>query len=301
MTRVLGSRDYLKKCLGFVYLIVLLSLGAIGGCDGSGNGNPELAVLGNQRDVALSGISSEIQTSQYDGNPTNILLDGTTLGDLTNEEIASIRDAYEAGFVIVIYDASEKDISQIYHDIINDQYTPSGDASVIVPVFAIEKDDNVHWAFEGDFNATDASKLTLDENDPVSVEQFAEEGREIRDWLEDHPSREQQVIDLNQNSSTASRLVDNAGLRSELDKQLVMTKSESSVAGTLLEIASADIVTSTYYVYSGMGSKNPGDGDVNRYQGTSYAWIVTADTSRGPYSFLMVTQDYLLQQKFIRI
>jgi len=38
MSRLLKSRDYLKKCLGFVLLFGFISLGAIGGCNNNGGG-----------------------------------------------------------------------------------------------------------------------------------------------------------------------------------------------------------------------------------------------------------------------
>ena len=38
MNRLLKSRDYLMKCLGFVLLLGFISLGAIGGCSNNNGG-----------------------------------------------------------------------------------------------------------------------------------------------------------------------------------------------------------------------------------------------------------------------
>ena len=38
MSRLLKSRDYLMKCLGFVLLFGFISLGAIVGCNNNGGG-----------------------------------------------------------------------------------------------------------------------------------------------------------------------------------------------------------------------------------------------------------------------
>jgi hypothetical protein len=291
MTRVLSSRDYLKKCLSFLSLIVLLSLGAIGGC--SGSSNPELAVVGEHRDVALSGISSEIQTSQYDGVPTNLLMDGVNINNLSNDEIASIRDAYNAGFVIVFYDVSDRDIVQIYQDIIESNVysdvkslksIPEGNTT---PVFAIEQINGVVWSFSGNFNATDASKLRGDSPDEMG--DFALQGRMIRDWLNDIPSRDQ-VIDAK--SSTASRLVDNAGLRSKLDAQLGINKSDEPA--DLSSLTYANINTHRYTLQDSKGNENV-------YQTTQKAWILTADTPTGIFSFLLVEQDFNLQSSALFI
>ena len=98
MSELLRSRDYLKKCLGFVLLFGFISLGTIGGCsDGDGSGEPELVVIGDHRDIALTDISFELDTGPHAGKPNNILLDGISIEDLTNEEITLIKESYEAG------------------------------------------------------------------------------------------------------------------------------------------------------------------------------------------------------------
>ena len=38
MSELLKSRDYLMKCLGFVFVFGFISLGAIGGCNNNGGG-----------------------------------------------------------------------------------------------------------------------------------------------------------------------------------------------------------------------------------------------------------------------
>jgi hypothetical protein len=42
MNRLLKSRDYLKKCLGFLLILGFISLGAIGGCNNNGGGSDSI-------------------------------------------------------------------------------------------------------------------------------------------------------------------------------------------------------------------------------------------------------------------
>ena len=221
-------------------------------------------------------------------------MDSVHINNLSNDEIASIRDAYNTGFVIVFYDVTQRDIVQIYQDIIESNVfsdvkslksIPEGN---ITPVFAIEQIDNVGWSFSGNFNATDARKLRGDSPDEMG--DFALQGRMIRDWLNDIPSRDQQVIDAN--SSTASRLVDNAGLRSELDEQLGINQSDEPA--DLSSLTYANIHTHRYFIQDSSGNENI-------YQMVSKAWILTADTPTGIFSFLLVEQDFNLQSSALFI
>ncbi len=290
---ILSKSEFLNlRSISFVIAIVMFSFFTIGGCNNnSGSSNPELVVLGAHRDVALSGISSVIPITPHLGDPTNILLDGVMIDDLSDEDIALIRKAYEAGFVIAFYDVSERDIIQIYSEIIDHPFTHSEVESLegilegnMSPIFTIEQHGNVDWTSTGNFNRIEEIELT--EGDPDQEEEFAIYGSMLRDWLKDHPSRKQQVIDENLNSTTASRLVDNAGLRSELDEQLgIDTRDET---GSLLDLAAANINSYRSYI------RDPNSGIANIYEMVSKAWIVTADTPTGIFSFLMVGQNFNL-------
>ena len=49
MRRLIKSRDYLKRCLGFLLIFGFISLGAIGGC-GNNGGDPD-SIVGIAVDV----------------------------------------------------------------------------------------------------------------------------------------------------------------------------------------------------------------------------------------------------------
>lgn len=59
MSRLLKSRDYLMKCLGFVLLLGFISLGAIGGCSNNGGDNNNTQVLTENDFSESSSISAK--------------------------------------------------------------------------------------------------------------------------------------------------------------------------------------------------------------------------------------------------
>lgn len=294
-----------NKALFSVFFLIVFSTLNIGGCSNNNGGgsDPDLVVIGEHRDVALSGISQVIPIDPHDGEPTNILLDGIMLSDLSDDEIDLIRESYEAGFTIVFYEVSERDIIDIYSRIIDHPITHAEIENLeniiegsMSPIFTIEKHGNVDWTSTGDINVGNPSEdllATMDgmpDDDPPPLfepeDEFVAHGRLIREWLIQHPDRKQQIIDQNLVSMNAEELIDDLGLRDELDEQLgVSTRTES---GTLLDLANANIHTSVKTVSF---SETP---NKNTYAMTSKAWIITADTPTGVFTFLLVRQDFNL-------
>ena len=298
------SYKYYTSDYKFIFLILslfILSIFNVGGCnDNSGSSNPDLVVIGAHRDIALTGISNVIPITPHLGNPTNILLDGVMISDLSDDEIALVAEAYQAGFTIVFYEVSEADIIEIYSQIIDHPIHHSeieslegiieGDMS---PIFTIERHGNVDWTSTGDFlmgNPFSNPDGTLGEtNIPDPEEVFIQHGLLIRDWLKSHPNRQDQVIEDSESMETASKFIDDLGLSEELDEQIgIDTRDEF---GTLISLAAANIHTSIKNV-----SFNETD-KLNSYQMVSKAYILTEDTPNGVFSFLLVSQDFTLASR----
>ena len=293
-----------RKMLVSLFSLFLIAIFTVGGCNNnSGSDNPDLVVIGAHRDIALSGISQVIDVFPHFGQPSNILLDGVMLSDLSDDEIALVREAYQAEYTIVFYEVSEKDIVEIYSQIIDHPITHSEIESLeaiiegnMSPIFTIEKHGDLDWTSTGDFNISDNTVVLIrtedDTPDPDAIklvqseDEFVAHGRLIRDWLRDHPNRRQQVINQNLESTNAQRLIDELELRDELNEQIgIDTRTES---GTLLDLANANIHTSIKQVgFSETTLKNT-------YAMTSKVWIVTADTPTGIFTFLLVRQDFNL-------
>lgn len=293
-----------RRALSSLFCLILISILSAGGCNNNGGSNdPDLIVIGAHRDVALSGISQVIPVNPNEGEPSNILLDGIMLSDLTDDEIDLIRESYEAGFTIIFYEVSERDIIDVYSRIIDHPITHSEIENLeniieagMSPIFTIEKHGDVDWTSTGDINVGNPAEdllVTIDgmpDDDPPDLfeaeDEFVAHGRLIREWLLQHPDRKQQIIDQNLVSMNAEELVDELGLREELDEQIgVDTRTES---GTLLDLANANIHTSVKTISF---SETP---NKNTYAMTSKAWIITADTPTGIFTFLLVRQDFNL-------
>ncbi len=298
MSELLRSRDYLKKCLGFVLVFGFISLGAIGGCsDGDGSGEPELVVIGDHRDIALTDISFELETGPHAGKPNNILLDGISIEDLTNEEITLIKESYEAGFVIIAYDVTEKDIVTIYRDIVghplrhaeleSTEELPEGNSHGI---FTIEQHDGLVWTGTTQFAMTAMREVPEGVVDDLVLPDpggaYTPHGKHITQWLKGHDDRRQQIKDEGLSALNAEELLEKYNLKGEFEEDFsAVTKDQ---VGTLLDISSANIHTSTNQVSFHETSL------LDTFQMTSKAWIMTVETPTGLFSFLLVAQDFNL-------
>ena len=302
--QLLAKSAICRKTLVSLFSIFLIAIFTVGGCNNnSGNDNPDLVVIGAHRDIALSGISQVIDVMPHFGQPTNILLDGVMISDLSDDEIALVKEAYEAEYTIVFYEVSEKDIIEIYSQIIDHPITHQEIENLeniiegnMSPIFTIEKHGDVDWTSTGDFRRGDNTIVLIRKEDetiddqpfefPEPDDEFVAHGKLIRNWLKDHPNRRQQVINQNLESTNAQRLIDDLGLRDELNEQIgIDTRTES---GTLLDLANANINTSVHHVSFHETTA------VNTYAMTSKVWIVTADTPTGIFTFLLVRQDFNL-------
>jgi len=86
------SRNYLKKCLGFLLILGFISLGAIGGCNNNGGGSDNvgrgpgfvtpfgISVEANGNLVVIdSGLLAVVRVNQLTGDRT--ILSGTSIGN----------------------------------------------------------------------------------------------------------------------------------------------------------------------------------------------------------------------------
>ena len=295
------SIDYIFKNFIFVVAVIAISLGTIGGCSNGGGGNddPDLAVLGDHRGEPLADISAEIRTGPHTGEPNNILLDGTSIDDLTPDEIELIRDAYDEGFIIVLYDMTERDIAQLYRDIIGHPLRHAelesledileGDSHA---VFTIEHHSGIDWTSTAQFEMTALREFIdgLGEIDVIDIvdpeAEFTPHGIHIKSWIESHEERVQELIEDGLIVRSAEELLDDLDMRDEFDAEL--SQVTRTTEGTLLDLTTANIHTSQNQVsFQETTAKDT-------FAMTSKVWIVTADTPTGIFSFLLVEQDFNL-------
>ena len=277
----------------------MISFGAVGGCsngNGSDDSEPELIILGDHRDPVLDDISKELRTGPNDGIPNNILIDGTSIDTLDQEEIQLIRDSYNAGFVIVAYEVTKREIAQLYRDILAHKlvYDELEDLDSLAdgrlfPVFTIEKHFGRDWSGIADFETSGLRDAlegeVVEPGDPESP--YAPHAQHIKKWLDAYLEREVMVMEDVMDTASADELIDELGVRAEFDKELSGVTRDTG--GTLLDLASASIHTSTWTVtFQETTNKDT-------FEITNEAWIVTAYTPDGLYTFLLVQQGFNLQ------
>ena len=316
MSRLTKPQDYLMACLGFVLLSGFMSLFAIGGCSdnsGSGNSSGDLAVLlGEHRQDAADHIKAAFDVGDpFDGELNHIIIDGTNFGALTDEEKVVIRDVYEQGFIVTIYDITEAQIEELYHIIDHRSkfdsgttmsHLDEGDDGEIHDVITIEKIGGVHWSsimHIGNLEAIETADGGFLPGTGLATEDigFQFHALHMKEWLEQQQDRVQELASDGLIDGNATSVLTRFGLMDEFEDSL-LTVTRSDQTGTLLNLASADIQTN--YVQTGfsssaeLGVKVASAAEVNTYQFTSKTWTITAVTPNGLYSFLFVNQDFTL-------
>lgn len=296
--RTLKKLTVLRSLL-LVFTLGLISFGIAGGCSnggGSGDSEPEIIILGDHRQPVLDDISKELKTGPNDGIPNNILIDGTSIDTLDQEEIQLIRDSYDAGFVIVAYEVTKREIAQLYRDVLAHKlvYSKLEDLDSLsdgrlYPVFTIEKHLGRDWTGIADFE-TAALRDPLEGEVVIPLEPenpYTPHAKHIKQWLDSYLDRELSVMDDVMDSASAEDLIDELGVRAQFDKELSGVTRDTS--GTLLDLASASIHTSTWTVTFQETTDN------DTFEITNEVWIVTAYTPDGLYTFLLVQQGFNLQ------
>jgi hypothetical protein len=93
MRRLIKSRNYLKKCLGFLLILGFISLGAIGGCNNNGGDSDSTGSgpgFGSPRGIAVAtdgdfvvvddGLRAVVHVDQTTGDRTILSDDSTGSG-----------------------------------------------------------------------------------------------------------------------------------------------------------------------------------------------------------------------------
>lgn len=296
-----------KKLLSFrsfllALTVVIISLGTIGGCNnngGSGGSTPTHGVLiGDHRDEALVDIMAGMDVDFYAGKRHNMIIDGTRLDNLTNDEKDIIRDAYQNGFIILAYDMNDARVARLYNDILQhpsifaeleDLSMPDGNS---YEVFAIEKQGPHDWSFTGTSEQVDQIEFLVDgelsQLKQVERGPFELHAIQMREWIE---AQEQRRIELELKGLLdvdASKALENFEILAEFEDVLEEVTRTSDQSGTLINLASAWIQTSQNKLSFKETDK------LDTFQMVTSAWIATVDTPNGVFSFLCVAQDFNL-------
>lgn len=319
MSKLAKPQVYLIKYLGFVLLLGFISLFAIGGCSddssSTSSGDDLAALLGEHRQDAVDHIEAAFNVAHpFDGELNHIIIDGTNFAALTDEEKVVIRDVYEQGFIVIIYDVTEAQIEELYHIIDHRSkfdsgttmsHLEEGNDGEIYDVITIEKIGRVHWSSImniGNLPAIETADGGFLPGTGLATEDigFRFHALHMKEWLEQQQDRVQELASDGLLDGNATSVLTRFGLMDEFEDSL-RTVAGSGQTGTLVDLASADLHTN--FVKIGFSSSDqPGvkvasAAEVNTYQFTSKAWIITAVTPNGLYSFLFVNQDFSLASR----
>ena len=292
---------YNLKSFTVIIAIITLSFLAVGGCNsnngGGGGSDPELALLGDHRAEPVADISAEIPTGPHTGEPNNILLDGQSLETLTVQDIALIKEAYDQGYIIFAYDLTEKGIVRVYREVVKhplrhaELNSLQGLAEGILHgVFSIEQHDGHVWSGTAQFEENALREFQEGQEDPIILAppeaEYTPHGIHIKSWIDSYDDRVDQLVDDGLLELSAEELLDELDMKDEFNDELGAVTRDTE--GTLLDLTTANIHTSQNQLsFTETTAKDT-------FQMTSQAWIVTADTPTGLFSFLLVEQDFNL-------
>jgi len=308
--------------IGFAVLILLF----VPACDennGGGTGTRSLPIHGfllcDHRNDALQDLQQVMDIEEHNGRDANhIILDGINLEQCTQEEIDLMREAFDLGFIILAYDMNEDRIRLLVDDLLDHPFLIDlGDLETIgegYGVFTIENNGGVLWTSQTDFggekstNPQDTSEFVTQSQSVTSQTRqdgssggFVNHGNHMVEWIEDQIERLEELIESGLIEGNATQVLNNFGMMDEIEKELeAVTRTTATQSGSIVSLASAWIQTNQFKVSiesngdiitSGFDSNAP---HINIYQMVTKAWIATASTPTGVFSFLCVNQDFTM-------
>jgi len=316
----LNYRIYRFRFICLILALFVLSIFTVGGCNNNNNGGNSIhgVVLGDHREEALIDLRNAMDIGEHEGEPNHIHLDGLFIQDLTQEEIELIREAFNEGFIISVYDVNDAVIAFLYQIVLNlpdvheELEDPANsDIGDVAQVFTIEQHGGVIWTSMSHDDITDLrirpdSDMVEGERPPDTFGPFAHHAFHKRQWIEKLGERRQKLIEDGLLSEDGIELNQNPRILDELralGDDIATRDSDVS-----LEVGGESIIslTSTYLQSNQfhigftnsrkvVGGNDPDASAKNTYQMVTQAYITTADTNeQGLKSFLFVSQDFTL-------
>jgi len=286
----------------------------VGGCNnGNGGGDDQAVLLGEHRQDPSDHIHAAFNVSEdIEGGLNNVIIDGQNLSGLTAGEIQFAKDAYLAGYIVIIYDVTEAQIEELLQLIDHPSKFDEGavmsslddaDSGEFYEVLTLERIGGVNWSSIAHIgNLEEAESVTggFEPGTGLPDEEIRYQfhALHMKQWINQQKSRAQELVDDGLVlGADATAVINRFGLTERPD-ETSQTVTRSDQSGSVLDITTADIQTN--YVYTGftsngtIGVSTSSADEVNTYQFTSKAWIVTADTPNGIFSFLFINEDYTL-------
>lgn len=147
-----------KNYLLLPIIAVFIVMSTIGGCNNndSGGSNDQAILLGEHRQDPSDHIHAAINVSEdTDSGLNNVIIDGQNLSGLTAEERQFAKDAYLAGYIVIIYDVTEAQIEELHQLIGHPSKFDEGavlsslddaDPGEFYEVLTLERIEGVNWS-----------------------------------------------------------------------------------------------------------------------------------------------------------
>jgi len=111
-------RNFVRFCIS-VFLFGLIAISSIGGCN-SDSGSTTVRQIGELNSVLADDIASQVNISPYEeGSDSPVILQGSTVLTLTSAERSGLKATHEAGYTIVLLDASKAQVDEL-HEILGE-------------------------------------------------------------------------------------------------------------------------------------------------------------------------------------
>ncbi|MEM7008461.1 MAG: hypothetical protein AAF462_04930 [Thermodesulfobacteriota bacterium] len=322
----------LQKSLGIFCAVLVISLFTAGGCsDNNGGGNTvdpagaDALLVGGHAGQVANELDFALDLTDYDGMTlNNMIVDCLDIDTLTADEEAALKQAFDSGFIIFGYEASEPCVVKLMADILDhplifDELTDLNvPEDISTDVFVVELHGDHIWYNDitfsdgglmideddanpepapGNGDDDDEAAVTPDDPDFPNYDTFQVHSSAIKEIIDTYDVRRDvlegqgMVVgldDFDDLNMTATRSVTTTD-------PLFATSNTSQPTGTLAEIAASYIHTHTHYVRPPNGTDDHNNSSyTGTYQMSTYVWSITASGPSGTFSYLMIAQDFNL-------
>lgn len=121
-----------SRIVGIIFLSTFITIATIGGCN-SDSSSTNVSQIGELTSVLSDDIADRVNISPYEGGSgASVILQGSTVLTLTSAERSGLKATHEAGYTIVLLDASKAQVDEL-HEILGDgtSFTSGSDPTLL--------------------------------------------------------------------------------------------------------------------------------------------------------------------------
>ena len=129
-----------SRLLILFLLVGLIAIGTVGGCNDDGS-STTVRQIGDLTSVLSDDIAEQVNISPYEGgSDAPVILQGATVLTLTSAERSGLKATHEAGYTIVLLDASKAHVDEL-HEILGDGTSFTSESDPTLLGYSARKED----------------------------------------------------------------------------------------------------------------------------------------------------------------